>query len=490
VSACEISAEQALAFLAPGFAESLTAAERFVLPWMHDLSLRPRQRWPEFAWRSIGYTAGRGWGKSHGVACNVNADVESGRAESVALMGPTLDRVAEVQIDFLIATSPPWFRAERYNDTVRWPNGVVAEVFTPEEPERPRSGNFDLAWLCEIVGWAPSTRLQAIKNITTATRLGPRARYVYDTTSQGRNDAIEFLDAKHVEDPTRHLLVNGTTFDNPLLSETYLRDVCTTYTGQALLEELLGLRFAAAEGALFSQTTIDRLRVAKAPPAELDLVAVDPALSARTTADEVGIIRGRRGRGHCYVTHDLSGHHAPEDWSRIVVDQCVDGAAGVVIERNHAGDLARHAIISEARTRGLGVVLLEKAEPWPERRAGVIFVRDVHATQSKGTRAVGPAAETSHGRVHMVGTHAQLERELTTFVPGERVKSPNRYDAHNYLVAELAGLMSAEAPDARADVRASAEAAAEVSRRAARANTPAEIARLLGGRGGSRGFGL
>jgi len=436
-----VCAAYALAHAAPNFLEGLTEIETFVIAHAHDLWARPPQTFPPGDWRSLGFLCGRGWGKSHAIATEINARVERGEIRAPALMAPTSARTEAVQVAFLVDTSPPWFRAERSRGSVEWPNGVRAEVFTPEAPGRPRSGNFDFAWLCEIVDWAPSTRLEAFENLRTATRVGA-ARFVWDTTSKGKNEIILALEAAHAADPRAHRIVRGTTFDNPLLGRKYLRDVCRTYTGRRYREELLGEVFAESAGALWSQDSIDEHRRGLAPAAPaLVLVAVDPALSAAPSADETGIVIGARGAdGHAYILADESGRYTPESWARIVVDRCVLDAAGVVIERNHLGDNASAPIRSEARTRGIRVEILPRdAKTFPTRRPGVIFIREVVAASSKGTRASGPATEAAAGRVHVVGQLDALELELTTFVPGAK-KSPNRFDAHAYLVTELAGL--------------------------------------------------
>ena len=476
----------ALAHLEPAHLDALT--ERELVAAVFDLSmwLRPDQRVPPGDWRSCGFVAGRGWGKSLGIGVEINRRVLAGELrppssanDGIALMAPTDERIRDVQVKTLVETSPPWFRAEPYYGGVRWPNGVRALPFTPEAPGRTRSGNFELAWLTELVAWNPSTRVEAHHNITTATRVGARPQVLWDTTSRGKNDVILARLAAHDTDPAAHRLIRGTMFDNPFLSDRYLRDEVRKYGpgSRAYDEEILGLVFSEAAGALWLQAWIDSHRVAEAPPLEVVIVAVDPAIATGPENDESGIVvAGRDAAGDVFVLEDASERHTPAQWSDVVVGWCLRGAAGVVLERNRGGDLVVETIRARAKERGLRVELLPPTTPFPRRAPGVIYVREVHAAAAKAHRASGPSVLYSQGRVHHVGVHGRLELEMTTWEPGSR-KSPNRIDALAYAVTELGAL----ALDARPppDMAGAKEAARQLRER---------LRAHGGGRGGRLGI--
>jgi phage terminase large subunit-like protein len=244
-------------------------------------------------------------------------------------------------------------------------------------------------------------------------------------------------------------------FDNPLLSQVYLRDECAKYVigSRRYQEEVEGRVFAESAGALWHQDWLDANRKASSPGGPLRLVALDPALSTHADADATGICVGERADdGHVYALRDRSGKYPPEEWGDMVVDECVRGAAGVILERNHLGDHPTYVIRSRADSRAkrdgitLDVRVLPKdGKPFPPRAPGVIYVREVVAASSKTTRASGPASETEAGRVHLVGLMPELELELTTYEPGTR-RSPNRLDAFVYLVLELRGLTDEKKP--------------------------------------------
>lgn len=451
----------ALAHVRPDIFADLSDAEALIAAFDLELWLRPDQQIPRTPWRSFGFQGGRGLGKSLAISVAINGRVESGDAHTIALMAPTLDRVKDVQVDFLIATSPPWFKAVEHDKGVLWPNGVEARPLTPEAPGRSRSGNYDLAWMCEIVDWQATTRWDAYQNLATATRTG-KAQIIWDTTSKGKNEVIQHLVAEHKRDPAKNIIRTGTTFDNPLLSRDYLISVVSQYVkgSRRYAEEILGQIFAEAAGALWQQAWLDDHRVPFAPrDLELEIVSIDPAQSDRADADEAGCTVLGRGRdGAIYVLEDLSGRQAPEAWATAAVDRCERGAAGVVYERNNAGDMPRDLIKVIAAARGMRVnVLPDEKCPFPRRVPGVIHIRVVTSRQDKGARAEAPAALYGQGLVHHVGTFGALELEMTTWEPDGR-KSPNRLDACAQGVAELAGVRLATKKDQRADVHAAQHA--------------------------------
>lgn len=470
-----------------GFYESLTPHERAVLPYLADFWLRPNQRITPGRWHSWGQLGGRGLGKSTAIAPFVNKEVMSGRATSVALMAPTDDRVEEVPIKFLIETAPPHMRPERYKGGLIWPNGVRAETFTPEAPGRPRSGNYSLVWMVEIVDWNPNTRLEAFKNLTTACRVG-RAQFVWDTTSKGVNEVILALLAAHGRDPVANRITRGTMLDNPALSEQYLREECAKYTGREFAEEVLGRTYTETAGAQFQQGWLDTYRVTpdEMPKLANTIVVIDPAQSTRAEADETGLARVSLGaNGHVYFRDDESGHLAPEEWGDQAVRWCQQDAAGVLIERNKIGDLGIAVIRARAQNAGLRVKLITDAQRvFPKRTPGVVYVREVVAASSKYSRGSGPAAHTEAGKVHLVGTFPELERELVTYEPGT-AKSPNRHDVFVYGVLELAGLMrDGHAPAPVAEAQAMAGMLSALAASAGQRTDVSTLAAMV--RGGAR----
>ena len=181
-------------------------------------------------------------------------------------------------------------------------------------------------------------------------------------------------------------------------------------------------------------------------PTNLDLTifGLDPAVSILDGTDDTGIIVGGRDRsGEIYVWRDKTGKHTPEQYASIVVDECIAGAAGGVVETNRGGMTITAAIRAAAREKGMEVRVLSKSQwsAFPRRTPGVIYIREIHSRGSKYDRGGAPAALYKQGKVHHIGELPDLEYEQTTYEPGT-AESPNRYDACNQVVNELAELDS------------------------------------------------
>jgi len=462
-----IAPAQALAHIAPALLDELSGADLMYALHTVELWLRPDQVVPPPGhWRSFTFVAGRGSGKTFGIAHDLNRGVEAGAITQPTLVGPTLDEVRDKQVKQLVALSPPWFKARAYRGGVVWPNGVEAPARTAEV-ERPASGdNFDYAWLTEIVKWHESTRRKAFNDVTTACRVGAHPRYVIDTTSAGVNELILQLRDDAKRDPKRHILRRGTIFDNPHLTIDYLVTEIRKYGWgtRAADEELLGKIFDQTAGALWQKAWLtDHRRELRPTSRRLTLLAWDPAQSDSPEADEQGVCKGDLGHdAHVYVVDDLSGRMTPGEAAANIVNECAVDAAGVVIEINNAGVMPRQLLEAEAKTRGFRVVMLKRDEAFPPRRAGTIYVKEYHTPESKAQRATPAAALYKQGVAHHVGTLVELEREQLSWEPGAR-RSPNRLDACAYVVSELAGI-AAPVEDGRAQVIDAAEAQKELNR--------------------------
>lgn len=437
--------------LTPEIVAQLTPAERIILAYRASIWARPEQRIPPGDWRLLGVRAGRGWGKTTlMIAPEINRRVEAGEATSIALMGPNEDRVDAVQIAALIETAPPWFRPERYRGGIRWPNGVHALAFSAETPRGAAGGTYDLAWCTELVAWDRSNAMKAWMTLAEAVRKpGTAAQMMYDSTNSGQNALLSFLERDHERDPVLHRVVNGSTFDNPMLSRKYLRSVCSLYPvgSRRFREELMGESFAESACALWQWAWIEANRRPQAPTAyDIKIVSIDPAQSDRADADETGIVVAcRDSRGEIYVLDDLSGRFPAQQWATRIVDVCErEGASGIVTERNNSGDPAHDLVKVIAEQRGMRVEDLNVDTPFPARTPGRIYFKAYTSTRAKHQRAEGPAALYSQGRVHHVGVFDTLETQMTTWEP-DNSKSPDRLDALSYAVAELASLRVAAA---------------------------------------------
>ena len=170
-------------------------------------------------------------------------------------------------------------------------------------------------------------------------------------------------------------------------------------------------------GALWSQRTIDRSRVAEAPELDRIIVGVDPAVTGNASSDTTGIVTvGCSRDNHFYVLSDASCRGRPLEWAAAVnAEYDRFRADRVVGEVNNGGELV------ETVLRQLNLNLSYRA---------------VRATRGKIARAEPVAALYEQGRVHHVGRFPELEEEMTGFTPSSP-NSPDRLDALVWAVTIL-----------------------------------------------------
>lgn len=166
---------------------------------------------------------------------------------------------------------------------------------------------------------------------------------------------------------------------------------------------------------------IDSLRVAKAPELRRIVVAVDPSgTRGDGTGDDIGIVVAGLGiDGHGYLLNDSTCQLSPEGWGRRSVELYHRmGADRVVGERNFGGDMVRFTIATADRN---------------------VPYKEVSASRGKSVRAEPISALAEQGRIHHVGTFADLEDQLCNFTASGYVGdgSPNNADAYVWVFTEL-----------------------------------------------------
>lgn len=172
----------------------------------------------------------------------------------------------------------------------------------------------------------------------------------------------------------------------------------------------------APAGALWKRDEIHAHRLSEAPDLLRVVVGVDP--SGTTTGDEQGIIVAGKGiDGHAYVLGDASCSLSPEGWGRRAVEAYHRHASDkIVAEKNFGGDM----VASTIRT-------VDKTVP----------VKLVSASRGKVVRAEPVAALYEQGKVHHVGVHQDLERQMCGWDPADYDGSPDRVDALVWALTEL-----------------------------------------------------
>jgi hypothetical protein len=207
-----------------------------------------------------------------------------------------------------------------------------------------------------------------------------------------------------------------------------------TWEGQGIPEsqqlmDLIGLRafveeaqheVHVREGALWKPAMFEKagFRVDRAPPLVRIVVAVDPSGGG----NDIGIGAaglGTDGRGYVLADRTCEGKLGPKHWGTEVIRLHDEKQADrIVAEKNYGGDLVDSNIRAAASER-------------------YIPVHMVNASRGKARRAEPVTSLYEDGLVSHVGDFPELEREMTSWVPGESQWSPNRLDWMVWAFTEL-----------------------------------------------------
>lgn len=407
------------------FIATLTDEEAAVLLYDWTEWARPSQIAPQGEWDGWLILAGRGFGKTRMGAEFIRAEVESGRAKRIGLVGETSADGKDVMVNGesgIMACSPPWMKPEftasssNGRPKLRWPNGAIATLYDAREPDQLRGPQHDRIWFDELAKYRYAD--QVFDQAMFGLRLGDRPRWIATTTPR----PIKLLKMLVLQSGVK--ITRGRSDDNLAnLSSAYQRNVIDRYRGTRLgRQELDAELLEDVPGALWSRRSLDECRVDKAPALVRIVVAVDPAVSSGETANENGIVVcGVAEDSRAYVIEDWSLRGSPDEWARkAVAAYRKHDADCIVAECNQGGDMVESIIKSVAD----------------------IPVKLVRATRGKYVRAEPISALYEQGRIHHVGSLPELEDQMTSFTP-ERASdrsdgySPDRVDALVWGLTEL-----------------------------------------------------
>jgi phage terminase large subunit-like protein len=427
---------------------SIVELAAFSNDWEHVWA-RPKQRPPEGPWRTWGLQAGRGYGKTLALSHFVNGEVHAGRAMLIGLASPTEQSCIDIQVagpSGLVATSPPWNKAEWLagSKQVVWTNGARAFVRSPEAPANVRGVDFHLSWLSEIQSWPTVTGGEALMNFVATTRLGYE-RIVWDSTGKSRHPLIKELVAQNEAEPELHRITRGAMSENTALSRAFIAEFTRKYPPgtQRYREEFLGEMLPESESALVRQAWIDAWRMAGLLSYVKRVIGVDPAVAGKGRGrDRTGVVQvGQGPDGRIYVLRDDSAKFdTAAAWVDLVLDMYVrDRCDMIALETNKGGELSTALIRMAAANRGLEVVTSKPVYKDPTK----VYVKEVYAYGDKADRAAPLAAAYERGQVsHVLGADlSRLEDTLCTYEPGVKNQpSPDDLDALVHATTDLLDL--------------------------------------------------
>lgn len=397
--------------------------------WLRPAQLRPIN---EDDWSLAVVVSGRGFGKTRSM-CEWARKKAQGHPTRGAFVARTAADTRDVLVtgeSGILAVCPPSERPvyESSKRLLTWPNGTTALCFSSEAPDQLRGPQFDWAVADELASWKylpDESGLTAWDNLRLATRLGLNPQIFAGTTPKRTPFMRSLLKAEETEE--RVLVIRGSTNDNKgNLSKTYLDMIYGLYKGTALAQqELDGVMLEDVDGALWAEELIEEFRVTVLPQMKRPMVAVgvDPSVSEKP-GDETGIvvavvdaaIRDMYKR-HAYILSDASLQAPPELWASVLAGEARRfGGAPVIAETNQGGGLIK--------------AVLTGIDP-------TIRVLPVHSRHGKAIRAEPIVLAAQQGRVHHVGYFPELEDQLTTWIPDETRKSPDRLDAYVHVLTAL-----------------------------------------------------
>lgn len=409
------------------------------LQWDAGFWLRPEQQEPDgLDWAIWLYMAGRGAGKTRAAAEWVRKMAKEpgpgGQPLRFALVARTASDVRDVLVqgESGILTITPPSELPNYQPSLRkltWPNGNIGLCFTADEPDQLRGPQFHYGWADEAAAWRQmpdAVGMTAWDNLRVATRLdhGNTPPRLVVTTTPKRVELMRKL-LKEAEEKGSVVVSRGRTSDNAgNLPESYMEGIYGIYGGTRMArQELEGEMLDDVDGALWTEAMINDFRttvIGIGTP--LKVVGVDPTV-AEKPGDECGIIvcastsDRELFRRQAWVLEDATVHGSPETWAQRAAQTARKWSAPIVCETNQGGALVRNAIAA-----------IDPAIP----------IYEVHSKQGKQLRAEPVALAYEQGRVHHLGVLAELETQMTQWIPGETKKSPDRIDA---LVHALTALM-------------------------------------------------
>ncbi|MDB5507331.1 MAG: Transfer Agent terminase protein [Devosia sp.] len=409
-------------------AATLTARQVQALAQHWPLWARPAQLAPAGDWTTWLVLGGRGSGKTRAGAEWVRALATGENPVSpIALVGETMTEAIAVMVrgdSGLLRIHGDDERPVLRGTTLRWPNGVEAQILSASDPDGFRGPQFAAAWCDEVAKWPDPEA--AWDMLQFSLRLGDNPRQVATTTPRPTR-LLKRLLGDRLTAVTRM----RTDENAANLAPSFLDAVVGRYRGTVLgRQELDGELIEDLPDALWRREMF-RPDPGGETGGEMGriVVAVDPPVSSGPRADACGIVvAGRRGAGAVVLEDGTLPKAGPLDWARRAVGLFKDHQADcIVAEVNQGGDMVREIIA--------------------QVDAGVP-VRSVRATRGKWVRAEPVASLYARGLVtHRPGLTA-LEDEMCAFGADGKADghSPDRVDA---LVWALTDLLLREAPAPR-----------------------------------------
>lgn len=388
---------------------------------------RTAQRPPDGLWRCWYLQGGRGSGKSRTGAETLKDLILGNEPGEWAIIAPTYADARDVCVEspggVLAALGGTVANWNRSTGQVQLHNGSVVFLDGADDGAfRIQGKNLRGAWCDEVGLWGRGWKTAWMESLQFAVRLAP-GKIVATGTPKAGHPLIKHLLADPYTRVTRMRTMDNSSNLDPMALEELKRQ----YAGSRLGRQELEAEFLEdIEGALWSRTQLDDLRVGEPPELSRVLVAVDPNVSSNEASNSAGIVVVGRGKrdGLGYVIADRTTAGGPRAWAQAAIAAYHFYEADLIVaEKNQGGEMVRITIET----------VLDTAP-----------IKLVHASHGKRIRAEpiatlyeGDAPRVRHCRSWKgapVDLQA-LEDQMVTWTP--EADSPDRMDALVWGLSEL-----------------------------------------------------
>ncbi len=252
-----------------------------------------------------------------------------------------------------------------------------------------------------------------------------KAFYDCNPSSKSHWSYLQFVkkqnpaDNRPLKNPENYVAMLMNPVDNAAnLPDGYIDDTLAGLAERPQARFLRGEWLDDIEGALWTRAMIAENRSNEAPAMQRIVIAIDPAVTAKESSDETGIVAAGADRnGHYYVLGDYTLKSAPAVWADAAIREYRRWKADRIIgEVNNGGDLVESVIRSVDRN---------------------VSFSAVRASRGKIVRAEPIAALYEKGRVHHCGYFPELEDQMCGYTGKDDEKSPDRMDAMVWALTEL-----------------------------------------------------
>lgn len=401
-----------------------------ILAVMQDpaFALEQHQLMPRDDWRIWMLRMGRGAGKTHAASTNINLIAEMLYPGGYGLLvGPTYKHVRDTMIlgpSGLINTArpdfAPYFKA--HDNSVIWPNGTRAVIFTADDPQAIRGPSVNFAWGDELTLWKSQLSFDNMfRCIREQNENGTRCVI---TTSPIR--AQEWV--KGIETRPNTVTSTASSMANIHQDADHLAELMAEAAigSTKAREEVLG-EWTTGDSQLWSRESIEAMALdtnllpsAYAETCGRRFLSIDPSGGVN---DETGILLFGRKSKQAVVLDDFSDKMGLEASYRYIIE----------LAQRHLkpGDF----VLFEDNNQKSGPALLRKMAA----EAGFsLRVIPVTAVKSKYARAEEAFLHCQMGKVKLLRRSDRLETQLVEWEPDMK-NSPDRGDAFTQGVNHLLG---------------------------------------------------